>query len=151
MVTVKIDEDELLNMLMNRVKYWTDDEDKLELFEKFYENRVYGGCFNDTELDIMAIVDNDYNNNTSIVTIGEYNKERNEFLRDEIQRFIEENKDLYNDDEQEDYREALKDFIDDLKEEAPEFEDLETGENNLDYLGGYYIEAKTDYSLLISY
>ena len=151
MVTVKIDEDELLNMLMNRLKTWTDDEDTLELFEKFYENRVYGGCFDGAELDVMAIVDNDYVNNTSITTREEYDKERNEFLRNEIQRFIEENKDLYSDNEQEDYREALKDFISDKLEEAPEFEDLETGEHNLDYLGGYYIEAKTDNSLLISY
>ena len=138
-------------MLTNRVKYWTDDEDKLELFEKFYENKVYGGCFNDTELDVMATVDNDYVNNTSITTREEYDKERNEFLRDEIQRFIEENKNQYDDDEQEDYREALKDFIADKLEEAPEFDELETGENNLEYLSGYYIEAKTDNSLLISY
>lgn len=150
MITVKIDEDELLSMLMNRVKHWTDDEDTLELFEKFYENRINGGCFDGAELDIMMIVDNDYVNNTSIVTIDEYNEERNEFLKDEIQRFIEENKNQYNDDEQEDYREALKDFIADKLEEAPEFDELKTGENNLDYLSGYYIEAKTDYSLLMS-
>lgn len=150
MITVKIDEDELLNMLMNRVEYWTSDRDTLELFEKFYENRINGGCFDGAELDIMAIVDNDYVNNTSITTIDEYNKERNEFLKDEIQRFIEENKNQYNDDEQEDYREALKDFIADKLEEAPEFDDLEVGENNLDYLEGYYIEAKTDIALLMS-
>ena len=151
MITVKIDEDELLSMLMNRVEHWTDDRDTLELFEKFYENRIDGGCFDGAELDIMSIVDNDYVNNTSIVTIDEYNKERNEFLRDQIQRFIEENKNQYDDDEQEDYREALKDFIADKLEEAPEFDDLEVGENNLDYLGGYYIEAKTENSLLISW
>ena len=150
MITVQIDEDILIDVLMNRVKYWTDDEDTLELFEKFYENRVYGGCFDGAELDVRAIVDNDYVNNTSITTIDEYNKARNEFLRDEIQRFIEENENQYDDDEQEDYREALKDFIADKLEEAPEFDDLEVGENNLEYLGGYYIEAKTECSLLMS-
>ena len=150
MITVQIDEDELLNMLMNRVKYWTDDDDTLELFEKFYENRINGGCFDGAELDIIMIVDNDYINNTSITTRNEYDKERNEFLRDEIQRFIEENKNQYDDDEQEDYREALKDFIADKLEEAPKFDELETGEHNLEYLSGYYIEAKTECSLLIS-
>lgn len=150
MITVQIDEDTLQEMLMNRVEHWTDDNDTLELFEKFYENRIYGGCFDGAELDIMSIVDNDYVNNTSITTREEYNKKRNEFLRDEIQRFIEENENQYDDDEQEDYREALKDFIADKLEEAPEFDDLETGENNLDYLDGYYIEAKTENSLLIS-
>ena len=150
MITVKIDEDILLEILMNRVEYWTNDTDTLELFEKFYENRIYGGCFDGAEFDVMLIVDNDYVNNTSIVTIDEYNKKRNEFLRDEIQRFIEENKNQYDDDEQEDYREALKDFIADKLEEAPEFDDLEVSENNLDYLSGYYIEAKTENSLLMS-
>ena len=150
MITVQIDEDTLQEMLMNRVEHWTDDKDTLELFEKFYENRINGGCFDGAELDIMMIVDNDYINNTSITTIDEYNKERNEFLKDEIQRFIEENKNQYDDDEQEDYKEALKDFIADKLEEAPEFDDLEVGENNLDYLEGYYIEAKTDNSLLMS-
>ena len=71
MITVQIDEDELLNMLMNRVKYWTDDDDTLELFEKFYENRINGGCFDGAELDIIMIVDNDYINNTSITTRNE--------------------------------------------------------------------------------
>ena len=150
MITVQIDEDTLQEMLMNRVEHWTDDPDTLELFEEFYKNRINGGCFDGAELDIMSIVDNDYVNNTSIVTIDEYNEERNEFLKDEIQRFIEENKNQYDDDEQEDYREALKDFIADKLEEAPEFDDLEVGENNLDYLEGYYIEAKTENSLLMS-
>ena len=150
MITVKIDEDTLLDILMNRVEHWTDDTDTLELFEKFYENRIDGGCFDGAELDIMMIVDNDYINNTSITTIDGYNKARNEFLKNEIQRFIEENKNQYNNDEQEDYREALKNFIADKLEEAPEFDDLEIGENNLEYLNGYYIEAKTDNSLLIS-
>ena len=150
MITVKIDEDELLDMLMNRVEHWTNDKDTLELFEEFYKNRIYGGCFDSAELDIMSIVDNDYINNTSIVTIDEYNEARNEFLRDEIQRFIEENENQYDDDEQEDYREALKDFIADKLEEAPEFEELETGEHNLEYLDEYYIEAKTDVAMLVS-
>ena len=150
MITVKIDEETLLSILMNRVEHWTDDTDTLELFEKFYENRIDGGCFDGAELDIMMIVDNDYINNTSITTIDGYNKARNEFLKNEIQRFIEENKNQYSNDEQEDYREALKNFIADKLEEAPEFDDLEIGENNLEYLNGYYIEAKTDNSLLIS-
>ena len=150
MITVQIDEDTLLDMLMNRLETWTSDDDTLELFNKFYENRIDGGCFDGAELDVMSIVDNDYINNTSIITREEYDKERNEFLRDEIQNFIEENKNQYDDDEQEDYRESLKDFIADKLEEAPEFDDLETGEHNLDYLSGYYIESKTENSLLIS-
>ena len=151
MITVQIDEDTLLDMLMNRLETWTSDDDTLELFNKFYENRIDGGCFDGAELDVMSIVDNDYINNTSIITREEYDKERNEFLRDEIQNFIEENKNQYDDDEQEDYRESLKDFIADKLEEAPEFDDLEIGDGRL--FNGRYdcIEAKTDDLILIRY
>jgi hypothetical protein len=65
-VTVTIDEQDLLDMLMDRVSVWTTDD--ADLFEKMYENRIWGGCFDGAELDIMSIVDNDYVNNTSIIT-----------------------------------------------------------------------------------
>jgi hypothetical protein len=65
-VTVTIDEDELLDMLMDRVSVWTTDD--ADLFEKMYDNRIWGGCFEGADLDIKSIVDNDYVNNTSIIT-----------------------------------------------------------------------------------
>ena len=65
-VTVTIDEHDLLDMLMDRVNDWTTDD--ADLFEKMYENRIWGGCFEGAEFDIMSIVDNDYVNNTSIIT-----------------------------------------------------------------------------------
>ena len=148
MIDVRIDADDLYEMLMNRLKTWTDNEDTIELFEQFYDHRCYGGCFDGCELNIMSIVDNDYVNNTWITTCEEYTEKRNEYLRDEIKRFIEEEKDTYED--KEDYILDLKLKIEDLKEEAPEFDDLETGENNLEFLNGEYIEAKTDNSILLS-
>ena len=65
-VTVTIDEDDLLDMLMDRVNDWTTDD--ADLFEKMYENRIWGGCFEGMEFDVNSIVDNDYVNNTSIIT-----------------------------------------------------------------------------------
>ena len=65
-VTVTIDEDVLLDMLMDRVNDWTDDD--ADLFEKMYDNMIWGGCFEGSDLDINSIVDNDYVNNTSIIT-----------------------------------------------------------------------------------
>lgn len=65
-VTVIIDEDDLLEMLMDRVHEWTTDN--ADLFEKMYDKRVYGGCFEGMELNIMSIVDNDYVNNTSVIS-----------------------------------------------------------------------------------
>lgn len=150
MISVRINEDDLFEMLMNRLKTWTDDDNTIELFEQYYDHMVYGGCFDGANIDIMAIVDNDYVNNTFIVERSEYEKNRAEFIRNKVKEFIKDNKDCYDDEEKEDYIESLKNFIEDIKEEAPEFDDLEVGENNLEFLNGYYIEAKTDNSLLMS-
>ena len=148
-ITVEIDEDTAIDMLVERVKYWTDDSDVLELFEQYYTNMVEGGCFDGCEFNVMSIVDNDYVNNTSVTTREEYEKDREDFLRSNIKEWIEDNKDCYEDHAE--YVEALKDAIEDFKSEAPEFDDLEIGENNLEFLDGYSIEAKTDNALLITY
>jgi hypothetical protein len=68
MVTVKVRKDDLLDMFMERCKFWSGLD--LELFEKMYENYIDGGVFDGMELDIMAIVDNDYVNWTSILEKG---------------------------------------------------------------------------------
>jgi hypothetical protein len=62
MVTVQIDEDTAVDMLMKRLDYWTDDEEVKDLYRKMYESYVGGGCFDGGEFDIMSIVDNDYVN-----------------------------------------------------------------------------------------
>jgi hypothetical protein len=149
MITVKIDEADLLDMLVDRVKYWTDDDEVIELYSKYYENMVYGGCFEGAEFDVMSIVDNDYVNWCTVVDREEYEKDRTEYLRDNIKNFIEENKDDYED--REDFLVDLKDKIEELKEEAPEFDNLETGEDRLFNDRYNYIEAKTDDLILIRY
>lgn len=68
---VKMDEDEVISMLVNRVYNWTDNEDVVSLFEKMYENSVYGGVFDGAELDVMAIVDNDYVNWCNVIRKGD--------------------------------------------------------------------------------
>lgn len=149
MITVKIEEEDLLNMLVDRVGYWTTDKDIIELYSKYYESMVYGGCFEGAELDVMVIVDNDYVNNLTVVDREEYEKDRTEYLRDNIKNFIEENQDLHED--REDFLAELKDKIEELKEEAPEFDDLEVGENPIELDRYKYIEAKTDDLILIRY
>ena len=67
MITVKIDEDELLDMLMSRVEYWTKDKTTLELFQNMYQEYIDGGLFEGTELDVGVIVDNDYINYCVVV------------------------------------------------------------------------------------
>ena len=151
MVTVTISEDALLDLLVERVKYWTDDEETVELFEQYYENKVYSGCFEGAKLDIMSIVDNDYVNNTSIVTREKYEEDRAAYLKNKIQDFIKENKDLYDEEEKDDYIKELKSNIADFKEEAPEFDDLETGWTKIECETWENIEAKTNELLLISW
>lgn len=82
-ITVKIDEDRALGMLEDRVEYWTDDDDIQTLFSKMYENYVYGGYFDDSEFDVMAIVDNDYVNWCTVLYEGD-----DEY--DEIKRIYKE-------------------------------------------------------------
>lgn len=67
MITVKIDEDTLLEILLDRVEYWTSDEDTINLYRDYYEELINNGCFEDCELDIMGIVDNDYVNYLEII------------------------------------------------------------------------------------
>ena len=68
MVTVTIDEDVLLDLLINRVEFWTSDEDVINLYRDYYENLIDSGCFEGCELDIMNIVDNDYINNLTTIS-----------------------------------------------------------------------------------
>lgn len=71
MITIKVDEGTLLDALVDRVKQWTDDKEVINLYEKMYENYIDGGCFDGCEVDIMAIVDNDYINYCRTICEGE--------------------------------------------------------------------------------
>ena len=67
-IRVELDEDDAVDMLMNRLDYWTDDEEVKDLYREMYESYVDGGCFNDGEFNVMSIVDNDYVNWCSVVS-----------------------------------------------------------------------------------
>ena len=66
MINVKTHENDLVEMLIERLSQWTDDAKTLELFRRYYEDCVYGGVFEGTTLNINEIVDNDYVNNFSV-------------------------------------------------------------------------------------
>lgn len=143
-ITVNLDEYEAIDMLVNRVKYWTDDDEIIELFEQYYTSMVEGGCFDGADFDIMSIVDNDYVNNLSIITREEFEKDRDEYIEEQLKSdgFNREDEDFDIDE----YNEALEQY----EEEITTWEDLERGENTLEFLSGYYIEAITDSCLLMS-
>lgn len=67
MITIKIDEREAVERLLERLTQWTEDETTTELYRKMYENYIFGGCFDGAEFDVMAIVDNDYVNYCRVI------------------------------------------------------------------------------------
>ena len=72
---VYIDNDDALEMLMDRVIFWTEDPDVIGLYENFYEERIACGWFEEIEFDVKSIVDNDYINWTSVYTEDEIKQE----------------------------------------------------------------------------
>ena len=142
MITVRMDESDAIDLLVNRVKYWTDDDDTIDLFEQYYTSMVEGGCFDGADFNVMAIVDNDYVNNTSIITREEFEKDREEYIKEQMEA------DGFMDEEatEKEREEALQQY----EEDTDTWEDLERGVNACPFLSGDYIEAKTNESLLMS-
>jgi hypothetical protein len=95
MVIVTIDEDTLLELLLNRVEFWTSDEDVIELYRDYYEELVNSGCFEGCELDIMSIVDNDYVNNLTTISKEDFEQWGIESEVDDSIVAFNEEKDLY--------------------------------------------------------
>lgn len=68
---VNIDNDDALDMLLERLEHWTDDHTTHCLYETMYESYIDGGVFEGGEFDVMAIVDNDYVNYCDVVSDGD--------------------------------------------------------------------------------
>nr|DAH26754.1 MAG TPA: hypothetical protein [Caudoviricetes sp.] len=95
MVTVTIDENILLEMLLDRVEFWISDEVVIDLYRDYYEGLVNSGCFNGCELNIMSIVDNDYVNNLTTIEKEDFEQwDIESEVDDRIVAFNEE-EDLY--------------------------------------------------------
>ena len=151
MITIQIDSEDMKDMLYDRVRYWTDDSEVLELFEQYYDNMVDCGCYDGGTFDVMSIVDNDYVNYTSIIDREEFEKAREEYIRDDIKEYIKENRDFYDEDEHAEWVADLKAHIEDLKGEAPTWEDVQDSREVPDFLDVDYIEAMTDNLILVRY
>lgn len=95
MINVQINETTLLNLFMDRLEYWTSDDDILALYESYLKNLIDCGCFENSELDIDVIIGNLYINDTTIM-------DKKELLENYIDIYDEdkvlaknEDKDLY--------------------------------------------------------
>ena len=95
MINVQIDEATLLNLFMNRVEYWTSDDDVLALYENYLEGLIYSGCFEGAELDVSMFVDNLYINDTTIMDKQELPKSDIDVYDWEKVLAKDEDKDLY--------------------------------------------------------
>ena len=95
MITIKIDEDKLLEMLLDRVEYWTSDENVIALYRNYYEMLIDSGCFEGCEIDIMSIVDNDYINNLAYISKEDFEQWNIEDEMDNKIVAFNKEKDLY--------------------------------------------------------
>lgn len=68
---VRMSNEDVIDMLVERVSYWTQEDETHELYRRMYTNYVEGGCFEGAELDVMVIVDNDYVNYCDVVSEGD--------------------------------------------------------------------------------
>lgn len=71
MITIKIEESVLLDMLVDRVEFWNRSEVEVDLYKKMYESEIEAGCFEGAEIDVNVIVDNDIINYCNIIEEGD--------------------------------------------------------------------------------
>jgi hypothetical protein len=82
LISININKETALDMLMDRLNYWIKDHTEKEqhieknLFCDMYENYLDGGCFDGAEFDPMNIVDNDWVNWCAVIdpTNDDYEK-----------------------------------------------------------------------------
>ena len=80
---------------MNRLEYWTSDDDVLLLYEDYLKELVDCGSFEDAELDVDLFIDNLYINNTT--TMNKKMLDDNDIDIDDSEKVLAKNedKDLY--------------------------------------------------------
>lgn len=71
MITIQLYDYEFLDLLMDRLEYWVDDEDIKSLYRDYYESLINSGCFENVTMSIFELVDNDYINYTDVCTLEE--------------------------------------------------------------------------------
>ena len=69
-ITIKVESDYLVDLLIQRLDYWTSDQNIKELYRGYYQCII--DCFDGGEFDPSIIVDNDYINYTSVITEDEF-------------------------------------------------------------------------------
>lgn len=100
---ILMDENDLIDLLVERVEFWTQDEEVINLYRQMYEYEYDISCFDGRELDIKKIVDNDYINYCRIIEEGDEDYEEVKKLamsgeRDCYENTIYDHIEAFNDD-----------------------------------------------------
>lgn len=95
MITVKIDESVLLDMIMTRVERWIDSPIEESLLKDYYKGLVYSKCFDGCKLNIPNIVDNDIINNIIFIHKEDFEQWGIEGETDDRIEAFKEEEDLY--------------------------------------------------------
>lgn len=66
LVTVQMEDYELLEMLLERLSYWGRDDER-DLYEQMYQSYLDSGVFESVEFNVMSIVDNDVVNYCNVL------------------------------------------------------------------------------------
>lgn len=80
MIHVTIDEDTALEMLSERVEFWNDDPDVVDLFTEYYSECIDNGVFEGADFNVKYIVDNDYVNYTCYGTMEDIKNNYGEYF-----------------------------------------------------------------------
>lgn len=74
--TVTINEETFLNLIRKRLEFWTDEKSFIDIYMKMYKQDVNDGMFNNVNININEMVDNDWVNEYSIYepSNSEYNE-----------------------------------------------------------------------------
>lgn len=67
----RLENEEALSLLLDRVKNWEKDPRIISLYEKMYESYLWEGVFDGKDYSISEVVDNDCVNNCFTVSEGE--------------------------------------------------------------------------------
>ena len=73
MVKILVDEDNLLDFFIDRLDHWNLSDWERILYINMYEDQIDNGYYDNSEIDIMDIVDNDAVNNCTAI---DYSDER---------------------------------------------------------------------------
>ena len=81
LVTVQMEDYELLEMLLDRCNAWGTSKTNIDLFEKMYQSYLDSGVFESGEFNVMSIVDNDVVNYCDVITSEDYPRDFEKLLQ----------------------------------------------------------------------